>query len=245
MLAPERNAPRLLGYIPSYNTTLAARKKSRAEYARKIAEAGTSLQASDAHRPLRGTERLPIDRDTPDPFSGSSTEMPRAPFTPTNLEEDMTPGDAIQTTTTVGTRTETTALTRKRQRPEVGGGGLGDGSRTSDIQERPAGASTPSDQDSTENPMWNPPMSHSGFQVRRGHSVQDGPRVAYALLTGTLLPRDTQELPKDLESSLALACQLHIQVPTQDPSVVLSLPSPLFLADFSAPCCRSGSSVQA
>lgn len=56
-------------------------------------------------------------------------------------------------------------------------------------------------------------MSFAGFQVRRGHNVSDDPKVAYALLNDTLLPRDAQELPKDLESSLASACQLHIQVP--------------------------------
>lgn len=44
-------------------------------------------------------------------------------------------------------------------------------------------------------------MSFLGFQVRRGNSVGDGPKVAYALLNETLLPRDAQELPKDLETT--------------------------------------------
>lgn len=80
LACPEWNAPKLLGYIPSYNTTLVARKKSQAASAKKVAEVGPSSRAPDPHRPLWGKERLPIDWKTPDPFTGSSTEMPRAPF---------------------------------------------------------------------------------------------------------------------------------------------------------------------
>lgn len=215
LACPIRNAPKLLGYIPTYNTTLAARKKSRTERARKIAEAGTSLQAPDADHPLRGKVRLPLDRDTPDPFSEGSIEMPRAPFIPVDLEVATTPGAASKTAAPAQKDTTvTTVPARKRSRPEAegGGGGSGDGSRTSNIPEQQIGGSPPSDQDSAGNLVWNPAMSFSGFQVRRGHSVCDDPKIAYALLNGTLLPRDAQELPKDLEAALSSACQLHIQV---------------------------------
>lgn len=33
-------------------------------------------------------------------------------------------------------------------------------------------------------------MSYLRFQVRHGHSVKDDPQIAYALMNGTLLPRD-------------------------------------------------------
>ncbi|KAF7140556.1 hypothetical protein RHSIM_Rhsim06G0088800 [Rhododendron simsii] len=53
-------------------------------------------------------------------------------------------------------------------------------------------------------------MSFQVLQVRRGHSVKGSPKVAYTLMNGTLLPRDAQELPKDLEAALGSVCQLHI-----------------------------------
>lgn len=140
-----------------------------------------------------------------------------------DLEDDTTPKDACQTAAPANKKTDTVAPARKCQRPEAGGGGLGDGLGTSNIPEIQAGGSPPSDQDSTENPIWNLAMSFTGFQVRQGHNVHDDPKVAYALLNGTLLPQDAQELPKDLEASLASACQLHIQVPNRRPSSVYPL----------------------
>lgn len=92
--SPERNAPKLLGYNSSYNTTLAARKKSQAARAKKVTESGPSSQAPDALHPLLGKEPLPLSRATPDPFFESSTEMPKAPFHPVNLEDDTSSGDA-------------------------------------------------------------------------------------------------------------------------------------------------------
>lgn len=118
--SPEHNAPKLLGYIPSYNTTLAAHKKSRATRAKKVDESSPS-QAPDARRPLRGRELLPLNRATPDPFSKSSTEMPRAPFKLVNLKDDTTLGDAFQTATPVDKETETIATACKCHRPEARG----------------------------------------------------------------------------------------------------------------------------
>lgn len=139
--------------------------------------------------------------------------MPRAPFHPVNLEDDTTPGDAYLVAALGDKETELIPLSLKCPRPEVGGGGSGEGWCTSDDPLRPARASPPSDQASNENLVWNPAMSLLGFQVCYGNNVGDDPKVAYELLNGTLLPRDAQELPKDLKNTLGSACQLHIQVP--------------------------------
>lgn len=139
--------------------------------------------------------------------------MPRAPFYPANLEDDdINPRNVFLVAASGGKETELVRSSQKCPRPEVGGGGSGEGSRTSTDPKQPTRTSPSSDQASTENPVWNPAMSYLRLQVRRGHSVGDDPKVAYALLNGTLLPRDAQELPKDLETALGLACQLLIQV---------------------------------
>lgn len=209
--SPEHDAPKLLGCIPSYNTTLFAHKKRRASHAKRVTDAGPSSEAPSALRPLRGQLHLPIDRVTPDPFSKSSKEMP---FHPANLEDDdTTPGDVSLVAASGGKRPSLSLRAKNVLDPrwveEARGRGLA---------HHPTQSSPPEHlplrtklQPRIQCGIWRCPTLGSR-SARRGQSVGDDPKVAYALLNRTLLPRDAQELPKDLETALGSACQLHIQV---------------------------------
>ncbi|KAF7140781.1 hypothetical protein RHSIM_Rhsim06G0088900 [Rhododendron simsii] len=85
--SPERTAPKLLGYIPSYNTTFVARTRSQAARTKRITEAGLSSMEPNALHPLGGHIREPIDRDTPTLFSEGSSQMPRTPLHLVDLED--------------------------------------------------------------------------------------------------------------------------------------------------------------
>lgn len=157
----------------------------------------------DVLHPLRGQVSLPIDRVTPDPFSEGSTEMPKAPFHLVDLEDARTtPMGASQVAASADPNTELVSPRQKCSRPDATGGASGEGSRTSVDPKRPASKSPPSDQASGENPVWDPEMSYQGLQVRRRHSVKDDVKVAFTLMNGMLLPRNSQELPKDLKAAL-------------------------------------------
>ncbi|KAF7120481.1 hypothetical protein RHSIM_Rhsim13G0147800 [Rhododendron simsii] len=144
--SPKRTAPKLLGHVPSYNTTLAAL--------------------------------------TPDPFSEGSTETPRAPFHPVDLEDRNHPSGCVSSGGLRRSKHRTRLGEPKMPPTRSGRRRLGEGSHTSVDPKRPI-----------------------GLQVRQEHNVKDDPKIAFALMNGTLLPRDAQELPKDLEAALQQTTQ--------------------------------------
>lgn len=114
----ERNAPKLLGYIPSWNTTLFACKKSRVARAKRIADTAVIPEPS---RPLRGQIHEPIDLVTSDPFFEGSTDMSRVPFILGNLEDDdSNPEDASLVGASGSKKTKLVIPSRKHPRPEGG-----------------------------------------------------------------------------------------------------------------------------
>lgn len=115
----ERNAPKLLGYISSFNTALFACKNSRVARAKRIANTAVIPEPS---RPLRGQIHEPIDLVTSDPFFEGSTDMSRVPFIPGYLEDDdSNPEDASLVGASGSKKTKLVIPSQKRPRPEGGG----------------------------------------------------------------------------------------------------------------------------
>ncbi|KAH7861900.1 hypothetical protein Vadar_032399 [Vaccinium darrowii] len=134
----DRAAPALLSYVPNYNTTLDQRWRQRradklaTEEIRSrqvpnspLAATTSQPQVSAPHpsvlsplpsHPLRGAERLPVDRDSPDPFQSSDDIMGRS-FTPKFLL--YTTGVPASSAANAQTQAPTQASTSTDERPTV------------------------------------------------------------------------------------------------------------------------------
>ncbi|KAH7845488.1 hypothetical protein Vadar_002812 [Vaccinium darrowii] len=259
-----RAAPTLLGYVPNYDTTLDQRWRQRR--ADKLAaeeirsqqvpndppRANTSqLQPSAPHssalpplpsHPLRGSERLPLDRDSPDPFSSTDDIMGRR-FTPksllyttgvpaapviTDLQPQANPNADSQPSVSEQER-------RKRRRESSA-----EGSRTEISSDHNVGNVAQSslsgggaeDQERTGNNPddipWSPRLSYCGRRLKRFDSIRDTPGLSLALLKSVELPKDMARVEKEGGDAFVVATH-HMFSVSNFEQVYLSVPNTYFL----------------
>lgn len=231
---PNRSAPFLLGYIATYQTTLQARKqkqisgpkppaKDKAEArSRAKAKAGEETEEESQSSVKRGTDqpsgaKTDMVRKGFGDLLGAPTKAPARTGKPAATKRPTTtssegpdpkrPRVVTTTTATAGTAPGvSTSLSLSPSEPDIQTlvGGQSSKGTTVTVAKTPAPTLVAE--------KWNPPLRYDGMVVRAGDSVKDAPRVAYGLMRGSLLPKDADVLPKDLEAAIGASCQMHMLV---------------------------------
>ncbi|KAH7864987.1 hypothetical protein Vadar_000802 [Vaccinium darrowii] len=239
-----RAAPTLLGYVPNYNTTLDQRWRQRRadklaaeDIVRNQVAPNVIPSASTSRLPafvphssnlppspnhlLRGSERLPLDRDFPDPFSSTDDVMGWR-FTPKSLlyttgapAAPVITDPQPQANPNADSQPSISEQERQKRRRES----FAEGNRTevsSDQNVGNVGQSLLSgggaeDRERTESHPddipWSPRLSYCGHWLKQSNSIRDTLGLSLALLKAVELPKDIARVEKEGGDAFVVATQ--------------------------------------
>ncbi|KAH7834193.1 hypothetical protein Vadar_013651 [Vaccinium darrowii] len=215
-LIQDRAAPVLLGYVPNYNITLDQRwrqRRAKKLAAKEIAHSTTSVvPPTDTNRalaqsirppspshPLQGLKRLPLDRDSPDPFSSADDIMGHR----------FTPKSPLYTTGAPSALLSPTPRHKPLPTPMpilcLWNSNVGQLPLSENEADNLNRTEIPAENPDPNDIPWSPTLSYCNRPLKQNDSIRDNPGLSLALLKAVELPKNKARVEKEAGDAFVLA----------------------------------------